>query len=790
MKISRLHKAVNYRIFREFTWPACLPDFARFNVIYGWNGSGKTSLSNLFRHIQRRQPLTDGQVEILIEQTRVAGADFGTAALPAVRVFNRDAVDRSVFELGNQQLPPVFFLGEDSVEKQRRIEERKRLLETKVYEESRWDRKKVEATSALDTFCAEEAKGIKNLLTVAGGGPFNNYNAANFKVDVQRLAGTTPTPILLIEHVRQQHLATKGGTAMATVSSPSISFPDFVSLTARTQGMLNRSVVSAVITELAENPAISGWVNAGLSLHSGELVSDKCRFCDQPLPEQRIQQLEAHFNDQYRQFQLEIEKLNGEIESAQRFAEAVRFPPKELLYEHLRPEYEKAIGTLKQQAGTVRLSLGVLLRALNAKQNEPFKKFELRTFITNHHPTDEPPGGVEAFFQAAMAGLATLSAAIGQMAFNQLTAIIERHNDHTDSFDAAVKEARTALAQDEVLKALPEWEKRSKVLAEARGHAASAREQATKLKTEISEIEIQVRQHRRPAEELNREVAAYLGRDELRFDVEQNGYRITRGGHPAMHLSDGERTAIAFLYFLKSLQGTDFDLKTGVVVIDDPVSSLDANSLFSAFGFMKQRTAEAGQLFVLTHNFTFFRQVRNWYYNLPGQRKRDANMHPAHFYMLASDFSNGCRTATLQPLDPFLHQYESEYHFLFKRVYEEAQKPVMQGLETYYAIPNIARRLLESFLAFRVPDKPGDLFQKLEAIPFDSAKKTRILRFLHTYSHFDHVAEPDHDPSVLSETPTILKEVLSLVRECDPEHFRCMAELVAPPVIQPAPAIT
>ena len=104
-----------------------------------------------------------------------------------------------------------------------------------------------------------------------------------------------------------------------------------------------------------------------------------------------------------------------------------------------------------------------------------------------------------------------------------------------------------------------------------------------------------MRQHRRPAEELNKELASYLGRDELRFDVEQNGYKIMRGAQPALHLSDGERTSIAFLYFLKSLKATDFDLESGIVVIDDPVSSLDANSLFSAFGYMKARTAAAGQ---------------------------------------------------------------------------------------------------------------------------------------------------------------------------------------------------
>ncbi|EQD57031.1 hypothetical protein B1A_11283, partial [mine drainage metagenome] len=157
--------------------------------------------------------------------------------------------------------------------------------------------------------------------------------------------------------------------------------------------------------------------------------------------------------------------------------------------------------------------------------------------------------------------------------------------------------------RDEVLKALPEWQKKSKAVAAAGDQATSAHDSAARIKRQIDELEVQVRQHRRPAEELTREVAAYLGRDELRFEVEQNGYRITRGDHPATHLSDGERTAIAFLYFLKSLQDTDFDMATGIVVIDDPVSSLDANSLFSAFGFMKQRTATAGQLFVLTHNF-------------------------------------------------------------------------------------------------------------------------------------------------------------------------------------------
>jgi wobble nucleotide-excising tRNase len=794
VKITRLQKAKDYRIFRDFAWPASgLPDFARFNVIYGWNGAGKSSLSNIFRHMQQKAALTEGQIEVVVDQTRVAGGDFATAAVPGVRTFNRDTVDRNVFETPNQQFPPVFFLGEDSVEKQRRIEELKKEMGAHVQAELRWNRKKADATAAFDNFCAEEAKGIKNLLTVAGGGPFNNYNAANFKTAALSLANSSPLPELLTDEERQQQLAAKDGKAMERVAEPSINFPDFTSLTTRTQAMLERSVVSSVIGELADNPAIAEWVNAGLGLHAGENASSKCRFCDQSLSEQRVQKLEAHFNDEFRRFQADLDGLVGEIASAQDFAKVLGVPPKEALYTNLRPEYEKATSTLAQQAGTVRLSLDVLLRALKAKRDEPFKRFELGHFITNSTPAGSPAGGIEAFFRVVMAGMAALGVAMGESAFDQMKGIIERHNKHTESFDAEVKKAREALARHEVLKALHEWEKKAKAVSDARDQAATARGQAAKLKTEIDELEVLVRQHRRPAEELNQEVAAYLGRDELRFEVEQNGYRITRGGHPATHLSDGERTAIAFLYFLKSLKGTDFDLETGVVVVDDPVSSLDANSLFSAFGYMKQRTASAGQLFVLTHNFTFFRQVRNWYYNLPGQKKNDLNQRPARFYMLATEFVDGRRTAKLGLLDPFLHQYESEYHYLFKRVHEEAYKAAAPGLEAYYAIPNIARRLLEAFLAFRVPDRPGELYQKLDSIQYDAAKKTRILRFLHTYSHFDQVAEPDHDLSVLSETPAILQDVLALIRECDPGHCKSMTELICPPAAMsfeagPAPA--
>lgn len=63
MKLEKLAKLREYRVFRDFAWPSDLDPFAKFNLIYGWNGSGKTTLSGLLRSLQAATALTEGQVD-------------------------------------------------------------------------------------------------------------------------------------------------------------------------------------------------------------------------------------------------------------------------------------------------------------------------------------------------------------------------------------------------------------------------------------------------------------------------------------------------------------------------------------------------------------------------------------------------------------------------------------------------------------------------------------------------------------------------------------------------------
>lgn len=196
---------------------------------------------------------------------------------------------------------------------------------------------------------------------------------------------------------------------------------------------------------------------------------------------------------------------------------------------------------------------------------------------------------------------------------------------------------------------------------------------------------------------------------------------------------------------------------------------------------MKERTKHAGQLFVLTHNFAFFRQVKNWFNHLHGQNKKEIADRPARFYMLQAALHAGSRTATITRLDPMLHEHESEYHYLFKKVRDESLKTAQQGgIEGCYGMPNMARRLLEGFLAFRHPNKTGKLYQQLENVDFDAAKKSKILRFLDTYSHHEHVGEAEHDPSILSETQSVLADVLALIEATDKGHYDGMIAATMP----------
>ena len=757
MKVTRISKIGGHRIFRDFTWPENLQPFAQFNLIYGWNGSGKTTLSSLFRHLQIGSAVAEGDVEFEIDGTKVSGRDLETARLPSVQVFNRDFIASTILAAG-RGMDPIYYFGEDSVEKQKQVEELKHKLDRAETEVATARTEKSQAEKALDDFCISKARVIKELLISSHTTQYNNYDKRHFKEAIEKLDAKSATSAQLPDEDKEKLRKQKDAQPKDTLPEIALDVPDCDPLASQAEVLLQCSVVSQVIEELAADREVGAWVQKGLALHSGDRKTDKCRFCDQPLTAARVHRLEAHFNDAFASFQSEVAAFAKRVESERGRLAGVQFPDLARLYDHLAGELQSATSQARRILEEASAFLNALDEVLLRKRESPFERMS---------------------FESALQGTSRPDRAALIRGIQAVNAAIEKHNATTNDFANKVNEACEALERCYVAEAFAEYRLLSDAVTAAESALQGVIDNPRSLKTKIEAIEREIVEHRRPAEELNAELSSYLGHDELRLDVKDAGYMMTRGGQPADDLSESEKTAVAFLYFLKSLQDKSFDLANSVVVIDDPVSSLDSNSLFSAFGYMKERTKEAGQLVILTHNFGFFRQVKNWFHHLPKQNSTNQERRPARFYLLTAYVNAGQRSASLAPIDPLLERYESEYHYLFKRVHEEAHRgDAAVMLEGYYGMPNLARRLVEAFLAFRFPDLPPDLSKQIEQVDFDSGKKTRILRFLNTYSHSASIGDPEHDPSVLSETRPVLRDVLELIEKVDPVHCAGMMRLV------------
>ena len=766
MQITRLQRIKNHRIFRDYEWPKELPEFARFNVIYGWNGSGKTTLSNLFRAIERKQAIVEGDVVFSIDGNACAGQTLdNNPALPNVRVFNREEyVEASVFKPGDE-LQPIFVLGEDSVDKQKEIEKLRRQLEQERVSLATAQQAKTAAVRAEDTFSSDKGVFVKNLIGGEATSAYRNYDKRNFRAKADSLLKPEAViPTSLSDNERQQLVLKQQEKPKEKIAGVALSLESVSELHREATTLLSTTVVARVIQHLVDHPDVAAWVETGIGFHTEQHAA--CEFCGQILPEGRLIALEGHFNDQDKALKTSLDALSERIASDIGKLDKLRMPDKATLYADMAGDYEVACENLDAAIEARRQVLADMAKEVKSKRTRAFECVTI-TGIPQQPETDP--------VQAALIAV---------------NAIITKHNAETDDFEKRITTARKALESNLVAEALSDYRSHRNAIAGASDKCQGLTDSISELERKITTLDQEISEHVRPAEELNRELRSYLGRDELVLKAERKGYTITRNGFPAHHLSEGEKTAIAFLHFLKSLESKDFNLKKDVVVIDDPVSSLDANALFCAFGFMKERTKEAGQLFILTHNFGFFQQVRNWFHHKPDKSNSDKQKRSGRFYMLDTRITETGRSASIRRLDRLLEQFQSEYHYLFSRVFAEAHETAaVTSLAEFYGLPNMARRLLESFLAFRQPGTAGELSEKLDAVVFEPAKKARLLRFLHTFSHGDRIAEPEHDLSILSETREILRNLLELIEGEDERHFKAMAALVAPPAPAPvAPA--
>ncbi len=743
--IRRIARLRHPGVLKDFTWPTDLTPFGQFNLIYGWNGSGKTTISSIFRALELKTKPAFTDVTLSLENTDIHGDQFPETTLP-IRVFNRDFVSENVFPREGGDVPPIYVVGKESVEKQKEVDRLKKDLAQVETDIETAKSNKSSSDRALEHFCFQRATSIREDLRSAGSNRYNNYDKSLFRTRATRMICDGDKASYPLDYKTQDKLRAQIRSLLKPpIEQLSYVLPDLQVQRDTVTAILNRIIVATVIESLRADPGLSTWVHSGLKLQQSH-DSHSCLFCGSTLKPDRLSALTAHFSEEHEALLKDIDFVTANLQETLRTTDDLSFPNRAELYEDLSAEYSDALAAAQNAIESVKSCLADLLRALHTKSQRPFETCPL----TSNLPLITP--GI----------------------INDLNNVIQKHNDACVEFNSRIAAARERLENHIVAAGLADFQTLLKETQSQEQMIVSLAEQAGQLKSQIAQLENELVQHRKPADELNEDLKKYLGHKELTLEVKETGYAITRGGISAVSLSEGEKTALALLYYLKCLQDHRLTLNKCIVVLDDPVSSLDANAMYLAFGFIRERTQNAGQLFVLTHNFTFFSQIKNWFHHLPGQSKKQLDKRPARFYMLERLPRSPHRCSTICRLPNLLERYESEYHYLFARVHQETESSEPMTLEHCYALPNMARRLLEGFLAFRKPGTSGQLWEKLKDIPFDEAKKHRIIRFLHTYSHADAIQDPGHDLTLLGEAQAVLSDLMELIRTLDPEHFDAM----------------
>ncbi|OWV40749.1 AAA family ATPase [Mameliella alba] len=750
--IRHFEKIENLGVFSNYKKPSNIQQFERFNLIYGLNGSGKTTLSRFFSDLNEGQAAGFPDLKYKIK-TDDGDFQHGKPYSRKIRVFNAEYVDANIGQLEGT-LNPIYVIGAEN----------KALAETVKADEadlSKLEQKRDEKQAELKKLEKQKGKIFTDIapkiIEDAKGAVTRTYNKRN--------AETAYNCLVSFQQLELQDLAEASKAMKQSAMNKLTEFTvpqirlgqtekplfDAIELqTVAVSKIIQKSATSSAIERLKRNPALAAWVESGRELHDHS--SDmKCEYCRQKVPVEREAELAAHFNTSDANLKTEIEKAIKDNREIYGEVERIRGLSEKDLYPEMREEFSVHAGVLGIQKSDILKHLEALQSALSDKLARRTESYSL-TF----------PSLTESTWSDAL---------------SSINALIKRHNSETDDFEQRLN-ANFAKIETHYLSTIEQDVKTVSVLiAEVEkdirvcsdGDPVSKTPGIDELRKRIKENRAKISNSQKAAAELSAKLAAFLGRDDLRFEPEGEGYRIMRFGRAAKRLSEGEKTAITFLYFVVSLGGQDFDLSEGIVVIDDPISSLDSSSVYQAFAYLKNAVKNAKQIFLLTHNFEFLKLLLNWFQHIPKPKQNGEST----YWMLHCSLTQGnSRETEIKPLDKVLLQNKNEFAYLLK----ELMKFESDGtIHTAYPIPNIIRKVLETFLEQHSTGQ--SLYAKLENLDFEESKKTALYKFANDLSHptFSGL-----DPALVGETQTNIRHLLEMIKTVAPIHFKALTETIGP----------
>lgn len=661
-----------------------LENLKKINFIYGANGSGKTTLSNFISNFEDSKY---SECEIVWEN--------GEAV--KTLVYNKEFRDKN---FGKGSLKGVFTLGQataDEIEeinkkrvKLEEIKEQDTKLKTSLEKLTGTD-KTLGNIQKLDEAFKEKCwtdvyKKYEDSFKEAFKGSISKKEA--FRDKLLSEFDTNSSVILSSDELHQKSKIIFGKVPENISEISNIAFDEIISIeenTIWTTKIIGKSDVD--ISKLIQKLNLNDWINQGRKYLQND---DVCPFCQEhTITEDFKKQLEDYFDKSFLDStnQIKVKSSDYLLLSQNLINELTQIENNQ----KNNPERKLDIDKFSAYLKTFIAQFVSNKELLSNKTNEPSRSIEL---ISTKEQLENIKGIIE-----------------------KTNLEIKKHNEIVKNYQIEKKNLITSIwkyVAESYKSEIEAYRTQSNGLAKgikklSEDYLAKKVEYRT-LNDEIKDLTKNVTSVKPTVDEMNRLLKSYgfLNFEITPSEIEQNHYQIKRedGTLAEETLSEGEITFLTFLYFLQLTKGaTDENKITDkkILVIDDPISSLDSNILFvvstlikTILQDIKNNTGDIQQLILLTHNVYFHKEVSF----IDGRNNGDKNT----FYWIVRKKNKISTFNAYEMINPI----QTSYQLLWQELRDKEKNSSV-------TIQNTMRRIIENYFKILGDYKDNSLVLKFEA---------------------------------------------------------------------------
>ena len=712
---------------------------------------------------------TNGEFEIKTDNGAISHSNCQNGT-KQIKVFNRDFIEENVSFDPTNSSNPIVYVSEEDIESSKRL----KALQEKVtalvikYESVKRERKK--SGKAEDVFRISTASNIKNIVgNLKVNDKYRDYNKGIVKTTIEEIGIENFSKLSDADFEKKKKFISgdpQGKQPPLSKFDFSFSYDGkslggFTEEFCEVSKLLKRKIVAETIDRFKADPILNKWAQHGFKLHNTKDEKKKCLFCQNELSAGFLDSLSRHFSSDYEELQSDIKSFIASLEGLK----PAKVPEmNQGLYPDLQDEYKNHTKELNRIVGELDTWTDEAVKNLNEKYDNPLSEVS-----GPQSPAD--------------------FSALCDKKIEDINTVINEHNTKVENHEQAVKQAKEELEKHLIADAIEEqnYSKTKSEIDKSIEAEKEAKQAVYANNQEISKLEKETSNIGKAVQKINKHLEEFFGRKEilLELDDSKKGYIIQRDGDEAHNLSEGEKNAIAFSYFIVKTQESGFNVNEGIIVIDDPISSFDSNFIFHCFSLIRNHFTEAEQLIISTHNFQFFNLVKNWFEqknrNVESDNKKvsngsDKKLIPCEFFMFENIIENDKRCASIVPLEETLRKFKSEYHFLFSRLKKFITVDTLDYAD-FYTIGNIARRFLEIYTNFKIPTT-GDLNSKVNQLDTNTVSETEKDKVYNLIQEFSH----GHDPTSTiehkdkNEIQSAIQILMKIVKESDEKHFQSLTK--------------